>query len=129
MIDRGSLARFDGPGLAGGPGRLAGHQIGAEAVGVGGDLLQVGLPALQLLLGVGQDLAGLGGVAEGLADVARYDGRVVQAVEEAAPVLGEDDLLLGALDGGGELEVEGFLELLTGLTRMSGGFCPERLRE
>lgn len=79
------------------------------------DGLEVWLPCLQLLLGVVEDLAGVVGVGEGLAHIAGDDGCVVEVVEEAAAVFGEDDLFLCAFDGGGEVEVVGFFELLTGL--------------
>lgn len=55
------------------------------------------------------------GVFERGAGVAGNDGGVVEEVEEAAAVAGEDDLLFGALDCGGEVEVVGFFELLAGL--------------
>ena len=45
------------------------------------------------------------GVLEGGAGVARHDGGVVEEVEEAAAVAGEQDLFLCALDDGGEVDV------------------------
>jgi hypothetical protein len=38
-------------------------------------------------------------------------------------MLGENDLLLGSLDGGEELGIVSFLELLTGLTSLLAGSC------
>lgn len=80
------------------------------------DGLEVWLPCLQLLLGVVEDLAGVVGVGEGLAHIAGDDGCVVEVVEQAAAVFGKDDLFLCAFNGGGEVEVVSFFELLTGLT-------------
>jgi len=54
-------------------------------------------------------------VLKGVADVARDDGGVVEEVEEASAVTREEGLFLGALDGGGEVDVVGFFEFLTGL--------------
>jgi hypothetical protein len=65
-------------------------------------------------LGVVEDLAGGELVGVGLAVLAGDDGRVVEQAEELAGVLGEQDLLLGALDDGGGAEVVGLLELLAG---------------
>lgn len=79
-------------------------------------VLGLGLPVAEVVFGVVQDLAGLGAVGVGLALVTWHDGAVVQKLEEAAAVAGQDDLLLGALDRGEELGVVGLLELLTGLT-------------
>jgi hypothetical protein len=42
------------------------------------------------------------------------DGGVVQQAEQLAGVLGEQDLLLGALDDGCGVQVVGFLEFLAG---------------
>lgn len=60
----------------------------------------LGLPVAEVVFGVVEDLAGLGAVGVGLALVAWHDGAVVQKLEEAAAVAGQDDLLLGALDRG-----------------------------
>lgn len=80
-------------------------------------VLGLGLPVAEVVFGIIQDLAGLGAVCIWLAIVTRHDGTVVQELEEAAAVAGQDDLLLGALDRGEELGVVGFLQLLTGLAR------------
>lgn len=80
-------------------------------------VLGLGLPVAEVVFGIVQDLAGLGAVCVGLAIVTRHDGTVVQELEEAAAVAGQDDLLLGALDRCEELGVVGFLQLLTGLAR------------
>lgn len=47
--------------------------------------------------------------------VAWYYGGVVKEVKDAAAVAREEDLLLGALDDGGEVDIVGFLQLLTSL--------------
>ena len=52
--------------------------------------------------------------------VARNNGRVVEEMEQAPAVPSQDDLLLGPLDGGGELCLVGFFELLAGLFSRSG---------
>lgn len=80
-------------------------------------VLGLGLPVAEVVFGIVQDLAGLGAVCVGLALVAWHDGAVIQKLEEAAAVAGQDDLLFGALDRGEEFCVVGFLELLTGLVR------------
>lgn len=59
-------------------------------------------------------------VFEGWARVAWDDGGVVEEVEEAAAVAREENLFLGALDHGGEMDVVGFFELLAGLFGGSG---------
>lgn len=78
-------------------------------------VLGLGLPVAEVVFGVVEDLAGLGTVSVGLALVAWHDGTVIQKLEEAAAVAGQDDLLFSALNRGEELGVVGFLELLTGL--------------
>ena len=79
------------------------------------DWLQAGCPFSEILFGVVEDLARLVRVFEGGARVAWDDGGVVEEVEEAAAVAREEDLFLGALDHGGEVDVVGFFELLAGL--------------
>ena len=56
---------------------------------------------------------------EFLARVARDDWSVVEEVHKAATVLGENDLLLGSLNGGSEVDVVCLLNLLTRLHRVS----------
>lgn len=60
--------------------------------------LQVWLPHLQFLFRVAQHLPGVVGVGEGLPHVTRDDGGVIEVVEQATAVFGENDLLFGALD-------------------------------
>jgi hypothetical protein len=52
------------------------------------------------LLCVIQYLAGVVGVGKRLADITGDDGRVVEVVEQATAIFGEDNLLLRTLDGG-----------------------------
>ncbi len=52
---------------------------------------------------------------EWCASVAWYHGSVVEEVQYATAMTSEHDLLLGTLDGGGEMEIVGFLELLASL--------------
>jgi len=79
-------------------------------------VVRLGAPVTQVVLGVVEDLASLGAVGVCRARVAGNDGRVVQEPQQAAAVAGQDDLLLCALDDGGELGLIGLLQLLTGLT-------------
>lgn len=72
----------------------------------------LGPPVAEIVFRVVEDLASLCAALVGWADVAWYDGRVVEQLEETHAVAREDDLLLGALDGGEELGVVGFLQLL-----------------
>jgi hypothetical protein len=58
---------------------------------------------LQLLFRVEQDLAGVVSVSERMADIAWDNGGVVEVVEKATPIFGEDDLLLSTLNGGCEV--------------------------
>jgi hypothetical protein len=58
---------------------------------------------LQLLFRVIEDLAGVVSVSERMADIARDNGGVVEVVEKATAMFGEDDLLLSTLDGGCEV--------------------------
>ena len=46
--------------------------------------------------------------------VARNDWSVIEEIENATGMPGEESLLLGPLDDGGEVQVIGFFELLTG---------------
>lgn len=79
------------------------------------ELLLLGPPIAEVVLCVVQNLPRLGSVLVRGARVAGDHGRVVKEGEQAAAVLGEDELLLGALDGREELCVVRLLELLTGL--------------
>jgi hypothetical protein len=90
------------------------HGVRAELAGAGGDGL-VGLgPAAEGGLGVVEDFTGGGLLGVCGALLAGDDGSVVEEVEEFTGVLGEQDLLLGALNHGRGVEVVGFLEFLAG---------------
>lgn len=80
---------------------------------------ELGLPLAQIVLGVIEDLAGLAAVGVRLAGVAGDNGRVVEQLQQALAVAGQDDLLLSTLDGGGKLGLVRLLELLAGLLLVS----------
>ena len=90
------------------------------------DRLNVQLVSAKIILGVGQDLTCCLYLGEGRMNVARYDRGIIDQVQETTGVLREDNLLLSALDGGCEVEIVGFLELLTSLR---GSVMLARLRE
>lgn len=72
------------------------------------------LPRSKALLGVVESLSGsLCGIVSG-AFFTRHNGGVVEHVDELTRLGGEEDLLLGALDDGGGVEVVCFLEFLAG---------------
>jgi hypothetical protein len=73
------------------------------------------LPILQIFFGVVEDLSSLRTSTVRRAVLSGDDGLIIEKLEKTAAVLSEDDLLLGALDGGQELGFVGFLELLTSL--------------
>jgi hypothetical protein len=75
------------------------------------------LPVAEVIFCVVQNLAGLSTVGVGLTLVAWDYGGIVQELEEAAAMAGQDDLLLGSLDRGEEFGIVRLLELLTGLTQ------------
>jgi hypothetical protein len=70
----------------------------------------------------GQYISGLAGMFKRLAHVSWYYGSVIEEVEQTAAILGEDDLLLGSLNGGSEVDVEGLLDFLTSLSMESSAF-------
>ena len=90
------------------------------------DRLNVQLISAKIILGVGQDLTRCLYLGEGGMNVTRYDRGIIDQVQETTGVLREDNLLLSALDGGCEVEIVGFLELLTSLR---GSVMLARLRE
>jgi hypothetical protein len=79
------------------------------------DWFDVRLPVAELVFGGVEDLATRFDVLEDWVCIAWYDRGVVEKVEHAACLLGEDDLFLGALDSGGEVDIVGFLKLLASL--------------
>ena len=72
-------------------------------------------PVPQVVLGVVEDLAGLRGVLVPGTGVSRHDRRVVEQPQEPLAVAGEDGLLLGAFDDGGELGLVRLFQLLASL--------------
>lgn len=82
-------------------------------------VVEVELPIFQIIFSVVQNLSGLCAVAVWAALITRNDRAVIEELQETAAVAGEDDLLLGALNGGDEFGVIRLLELLTSLFRAS----------
>ena len=62
-----------------------------------------------------EDLTCLVSVLERGSGIAWYYGCVVEKVKDTAAMAREEDLLLGALDDGGEVDVVGLFQLLTSL--------------
>jgi hypothetical protein len=94
--------------------RGRGHGVGTEVTSVGVDRLDIGSPSSELVFGDVQDFPCSLGVGEGGVDISRNDRSVVNEVEQLSCVLGQQDLLLGALDDSGGVKVVGLLELLAG---------------
>ncbi len=82
---------------------------------VGVVVVSLRLPVAEVVLGVVQNLAGLGSVVVDGLGVTGDNRSVVKKLQQAATVLGQDNLLLGTLNSGGELGLVGFLELLASL--------------
>lgn len=74
-------------------------------------------PVAKIVFGIVQDLAGLCSVRVVRTGVTWYDRGVVQELDEATSVAGENDLLLGTLDGSQKFGIVCFLELLASLSR------------
>lgn len=77
------------------------------------------LPCPQFILCIIQDLLSLLTHSICWVRITGYDRSVVQETDESPALLGQENLLLGTLDGGGEVEVVGFLEFLAGLRWVS----------
>lgn len=103
------------------------HGVGTKVTGIGVDGLNVGSPGSELVLGDVQDFSCGLSVREGGVDISRNNRSVVNEVEQLSGVLGEHDLLLGALDDSGGVKVVGLLELLAGdvgkLSLSDEGLC------
>lgn len=96
-------------------GRAAiGHSVDTERAGVAVDGLHVETVVLDVSVRLVQDLAESVSVLKGLVLLSRHDWCVVEVVEDLACSLGQDNLLLGALNDGGSVDVKGLLELLAG---------------
>jgi hypothetical protein len=109
------------------------HGVGTEVTSVGVDRLDIGSPGSELVFGNVQNFSCSLGVGEGGVDITRNDGSVVNEVEQLSCVLGQHDLLLGALDDSGGVKVVGLLELLAGdvgklsLSDERLGLCADKL--
>lgn len=79
------------------------------------DWLNVGLPAAELVLGIGEHLASSIGVFEGSMYVSGHNRGIVEKVQDTTRLFCQDDLLLGSLDRGCEMDVVGLFELLASL--------------
>lgn len=73
------------------------------------------LPLTEVVLGVVENLSRSTSLLVTLTSIARGNGVVVEQSEEAASVLGEDDLFLGPLNDGGKLGGICRLEFLASL--------------
>lgn len=78
-------------------------------------VVSLGLPVAKIVLGVVENLASLTGVVVDGFGVTGNNWGVVEELEQTATVLGQDNLLLGALNGGGKFGLVRFFELLTSL--------------
>jgi hypothetical protein len=88
------------------------HGIGTQHPALRRDARVARLPSPQTLLRVVESLSCQLGVVVGRTLLAGNDGRVVEQVDELARLGREQDLLLGALDDGGGVDVVGFFEFL-----------------
>jgi hypothetical protein len=79
------------------------------------DGFKVRLPSLEILFCICKDLSCISLVSKWLAGVTRYDWGVIEKVQETTTVSGQNDLLFGTLDGRSEMDIVGFLDLLTSL--------------
>jgi hypothetical protein len=86
---------------------LCRHQSTIE-ISAARDILEIWLPILQIVFSIIKNLTSLARMLERGADVARDNGCVVEEVQKTTTVAGKDDLLLGALDRGGEFGGVGF---------------------
>jgi hypothetical protein len=86
---------------------LCRHQSTVE-VCAARDILEIWLPVFQIVFSIIQNLTSLARMLEGGTDVARDNWCVVEEVQKTTTVASEDNLLLGALDGGGEFGGVGF---------------------
>jgi len=92
----------------------SGHGVGTKVTSVGVDGLDVGSPGSELVFGNVQNFSCGLSVGEGGVDISRDNGSVIDEVEQLSCVLGQQDLLLGALDDSGGVKVVSLLELLAG---------------
>jgi len=97
------------------------HRSDTQGSGVGRDRLDVKSVSLEIGLCVVEDLTSGLDFRKRSVGVAGHDGSVVDEVQEAASMLGQDDLLLCAFDGSCKVLVVSLLELLARLDNVSSG--------
>lgn len=94
--------------------RGGGHGVDTKTTSIGVNRLDVGSPGSELVFGNVQDFSCSLSVSEGGVGISGNDGSVVNEVEQLSCVLGQKDLLLGALNDGSSVNVVSLLELLAG---------------
>ena len=105
---------------------LTGHGVRTKLAALRHDVRVAWLPRPQALFGVVKRLPCGFGVGVPWALLTRYNGRIVEQVDELTCLGREKDLLLSALNDGCGMDVIGFFELLTGDVGELG-FGDERL--
>lgn len=96
------------------------HRSHTQSSRVRRNRLDVQSVSLEVGLCVVEDLTGGLDFCEWRVGIAGYDGSVVDKVQKAASMFGQDDLLLCTLNGSCEVLVVGLLELLARLHNVSG---------
>lgn len=94
--------------------RGSGHGADTKATGIGVDGLDIRSPVSEFVLGNIQDLSCVLSVSESGVGISRNNRSVVNEVEQLSCVLGQKNLLLGALNDGSSVNVVSLLELLAG---------------
>lgn len=77
------------------------------------------MPGLELAFGLVQNVSSFACVGKRLSNITGYDWSIVKEVQKSATISGKDDLFLGSFDGGCEVQIVGFLELLACLILVS----------
>jgi hypothetical protein len=90
------------------------HGVDTKAISTGVNGLDVGSPVSELVLGHVQDFSCGLSVSESRVGISGNDGSVINEVEQLSCVLGQKNLLLGALNDGSSVNVVSLLELLAG---------------
>lgn len=91
-----------------------GDSVDAQGSGATVNRVYVKIVVLDMTIGLVQNLSECVAMLESLMLLARHNRCVIKVVQDLASSLGENDLLLGALDHGGSVDVKGLLEFLTG---------------
>ena len=86
------------------------------------DIINLKAPVTEILFSIVEDLACLSAVLKCWTGVTWNNWGIIKEVQETTAVASEDDLLLGALNGGSELGSICLLQLLAGLVRVSWSF-------